>query len=105
MRLTLIAAAFATTITTGLASNAVAQTYVAENRLKVVALNASDFEVIEVEGQSIPTSVEIRAAGWAEAAVLQAALAGVAELDYRLQLVAIPPLFFLQRLFIQPQLR
>lgn len=51
MRLTLIAAAFATTITTGLASNAMAQTYVAENRLKVVALNASDFEVIEARGE------------------------------------------------------
>ena len=45
---------------------------------EAIAGVAPSFEVIEIEGQSIPTSVDIRAAGWAEAAVLQAALVGAA---------------------------
>jgi hypothetical protein len=47
MRSVLIVAALAT----GLAGSVAAQTYVAENRLKVVPLNSVDFEVIEARGE------------------------------------------------------
>lgn len=48
MRLAVIAAIFAISLTSG---GAMAQTFEAVNRLKIVTLNGSDFEVIEARGE------------------------------------------------------
>jgi len=60
MRLALIAVAFAT----ALAGAGSAQTFTAENRLKVVPLNGSDFEVIEARGEG-PRGIWCAAADYA----------------------------------------
>jgi hypothetical protein len=60
MRLALIAV----TLIAGLGTGAIAQTYLAENRLTVVPLNGADFEVIEARGEG-PRGIWCAAAGYA----------------------------------------